>query len=121
MLAASGAFGYALEFAGHLDLNARGGFVVKGLSRKPIAGNPEPRIWEAERGMINSIGLQNIGVAAFMRDKLPKLAQLNTAVLANFFGYVSCPNTKHGGMFFSSDPGLWARCCARCAPWRCAR
>jgi len=130
VLAASGTFAYGLEFASLLDLNALGGFVVKGLSREPIAGNPPPRIWEAEAGMINSIGLQNIGVRAFVREKLPALARLDTAVLANVFGYqpedyaevvrvledhagiaayelnVSCPNTKHGGIFFSSDPRL---------------
>jgi dihydroorotate dehydrogenase (NAD+) catalytic subunit len=130
VLAASGTFAYGLEFASLLDLNALGGFVVKGLSREPIAGNPPPRIWEAEAGMINSIGLQNIGVRAFVREKLPALAKLDTAVLANVFGYqpedyaevvrvledhagiaayelnVSCPNTKHGGIFFSSDPRL---------------
>jgi dihydroorotate dehydrogenase (NAD+) catalytic subunit len=130
VLAASGTFAYGLEFASLLDLNALGGFVVKGLSREPIAGNPPPRIWEAEAGMINSIGLQNIGVRAFVRDKLPALAGLDTAVLANVFGYepedyvevvrvlddhagiaayelnVSCPNTRHGGIFFSSDPRL---------------
>jgi len=130
VLAASGTFAYGLEFASLLDLNALGGFVVKGLSREPIAGNPPPRIWESEAGMINSIGLQNIGVRAFVREKLPALAKLDTAVLANVFGYqpedyaevvrvledhagiaayelnVSCPNTKHGGIFFSSDPRL---------------
>lgn len=130
VLAASGTFGYGLEFARHLDLNALGGFVVKGLSREPIAGNDAPRIYETESGMINSIGLQNIGVRAFAAEKLPALAKLNTAVFANVFGYctddyievlrvledhdglagyelnVSCPNTKHGGIYFSSDPAL---------------
>jgi dihydroorotate dehydrogenase (NAD+) catalytic subunit len=107
-----------------------GGLVVKGLSREPIAGNPPPRLWEAEGGMINSIGLQNIGVRAFVREKLPALRNLRTAIFANVFGYtpddytevirvledaegiaayelnVSCPNTKHGGIYFSSDPAL---------------
>lgn len=130
VLAASGTFGYGVEFADQVDLNALGGFVVKGLSREPIEGNPPPRLWEAEAGMINSIGLQNIGVHAFVQDKLPALRTLRTAVFANVFGYaaedyvevvrvlndaeglagyelnVSCPNTKHGGMFFSSDPRL---------------
>jgi dihydroorotate dehydrogenase (NAD+) catalytic subunit len=132
VLAASGTFAYGVEFASQLDLNALGGFVVKGLSREPIEGNPPPRIYETEAGMINSIGLQNIGVHAFVRDKLPALAQLNTAVFANVFGYrtedyvdvvrvledheglagyelnVSCPNTSHGGIYFSSDPALLA-------------
>ena len=104
--------------------------IVKGLSRDPIAGNPPPRIWEAEAGMINSIGLQNIGVDEFVRQKLPGLRRFKTPIFANVFGYaledyaavvrvlegaegiagyelnVSCPNTKHGGIFFSSDPAM---------------
>jgi dihydroorotate dehydrogenase (NAD+) catalytic subunit len=103
---------------------------VKGLSREPIEGNPPPRVFETGAGMINSIGLQNIGVRAFVLEKLPQLARFSTAVFANVFGYqvedyvevarvledhpglagyelnVSCPNTKHGGIFFSSDPAL---------------
>jgi dihydroorotate dehydrogenase (NAD+) catalytic subunit len=130
VLAASGTFAYGVEFAPLLDLNELGGFVVKGLSREPMAGNPPPRVWEAEAGMMNSIGLQNIGVRAFVAEKLPALRGLRTAIIANVFGYaiedylevvrvlddheglaayelnVSCPNTKHGGIFFSSDPGL---------------
>jgi dihydroorotate dehydrogenase (NAD+) catalytic subunit len=132
VLAASGTFGYGLEFEKLVDLNALGGFVVKGLSREPMKGNPPPRIWEAEGGMINSIGLQNVGVRAFAEKKLPRLARLDTAVFANIFGFttddyvevarvlddnaglagyelnVSCPNTKQGGIFFSSDPALLA-------------
>ncbi len=132
VIAASGTFAYGVEFAGHFNLNDIGGFVVKGLSAQPIEGNPPPRIWEAEGGMINSIGLQNIGVRAFVKEKLPALKGLRAAVFANVFGYapedylevlrvledaeglagyemnVSCPNTKHGGMFFSSDPALLA-------------
>jgi dihydroorotate dehydrogenase (NAD+) catalytic subunit len=130
VLAASGTFAYGVEFATILDLNRLGGFVVKGLSREPMDGNPPPRVWEATAGMMNSIGLQNIGVRAFVAEKLPALAKLNTSVFANVFGYsvedyaevvrvledheglagyelnVSCPNTKHGGIFFSSDPAL---------------
>lgn len=130
VLAASGTFAYGVEFEKILDLNAMGGFVVKGLSREPMDGNPPPRVWEAEAGMMNSIGLQNIGVRAFVADKLPALRRFDTAVFANVFGYamedytevvrvledhdglagyelnVSCPNTKHGGIFFSSDAGL---------------
>ena len=132
VLAASGTFGYGMEFARQVDLDQLGGFVVKGLSREPIEGNPAPRLYETRGGMLNSIGLQNIGVDAFVREKLPALAQLRTAVLANVFGYqpadyaevvrvledhsgvaayelnVSCPNTKHGGIYFSSDPTLLA-------------
>ncbi len=132
VLAASGTFGYGIEFERLLDLNALGGLVVKGLSREPMEGNPPPRIWEAQAGMLNSIGLQNIGVRPFVREKLPQLARLKTAVFANVFGYatedyvevvqvlesaeglagyelnVSCPNTKHGGIYFSGDPALLA-------------
>jgi dihydroorotate dehydrogenase (NAD+) catalytic subunit len=130
VLAASGTFGYGVEFEKQVDLDALGGFVVKGLSREPIEGNPPPRLYETRCGMMNSIGLQNIGVRAFVKEKLPALAKLRTAVFANVFGYesadyvevvrvledsagiagyelnVSCPNTKHGGIFFSSDPVL---------------
>ena len=89
VLAASGTFGYGVEFERLVDLNALGGLVVKGLSREPMDGNPPPRIWEAEAGMLNSIGLQNIGVRAFVREKLPRLARLRTAVFANVFGYAT--------------------------------
>jgi dihydroorotate dehydrogenase (NAD+) catalytic subunit len=130
VLAASGTFAYGVEFEKLVDLNALGGLVVKGLSREPIEGNAPPRVYESEGGMINSIGLQNIGVRAFVREKLPALARLRTAVFANVFGYqvedylevvrvlndheglagyelnVSCPNTSHGGIYFSSDPSL---------------
>jgi len=130
VLAASGTFAYGLEFASIVNLNALGGIVVKGLSREPMPGNQPPRLYEAAAGMINSVGLQNIGVRAFVREKLPELARLDTAVFANVFGHaaedyaetvrvledapglagyelnVSCPNTRKGGMFFSSDPVL---------------
>ena len=89
ILASSGTFGYGLEFASLVDLNQLGGIVVKGLSRNPIAGNPAPRIVETASGMLNSVGLQNVGVEAFIRDKLPApaLAKLDTPVFANVFGY----------------------------------
>jgi dihydroorotate dehydrogenase (NAD+) catalytic subunit len=130
VLAASGTFGYGIEFAKLVDLNQLGGLVTKGLSREPMAGNPAPRLWHTEGGMINSVGLQNVGVSAFLRDKLPKLRTYTVPVIANVFGYaiedylavieqledaaglaayelnVSCPNTKEGGIFFSSDPVL---------------
>jgi dihydroorotate dehydrogenase (NAD+) catalytic subunit len=130
VIAASGTFAYGVEFAGQVNLNELGGLVVKGISREPIEGNPAPRVYETEAGMINSIGLQNIGVRAFVEQKLPALAKLETAVLVNVFGYqtadyvevvrvlndhpgvaayelnVSCPNTAHGGIYFSSDPCL---------------
>ena len=132
VLAASGTYAYAVEFEKLVDLNQLGGIIVKGLSREPIAGNPPPRLWETEGGMMNSVGLQNIGVQAFVSEKLPAIRKLQTPVFANVFGYaaedylevvrvledaegiagyelnVSCPNTKHGGIFFSSDPALLA-------------
>lgn len=130
VLAASGTFAYGVEFQDIVPLAGIGGFVVKGLSREPMDGNPPPRLWETHGGMMNSIGLQNIGVRAFVRDKLPALRGCGAAVFANVFGYapedyievirvledaeglagyelnVSCPNTKHGGIFFSNDPAM---------------
>jgi len=129
IMAASGTFGYGVEFEDVVHLDKLGGFVVKGLSREPMIGNPPPRLWETAAGMLNAIGLQNIGAAAFLEQKLPKLRQLkNIVVLANVFGYtredyertieilndgegiaayelnVSCPNTTTGGLQFGSDP-----------------
>lgn len=130
VIAASGTFAYGIELASIVDLNALGAIVVKGLSREPMSGNKPPRLWETESGMMNSIGLQNIGVRAFVADKLPALRQYRTPIFANVFGNaledyeevvrvledaeglagyelnVSCPNTKHGGVFFSNDPVL---------------
>ncbi|MBV9499215.1 MAG: dihydroorotate dehydrogenase [Acidobacteriaceae bacterium] len=130
VLAASGTFGYGIEFEKILNLDELGGVVTKGLSREPIAGNPAPRLWHTAGGMINSVGLQNVGVSEFIRAKLPRLRRYSVPVFANVFGYaaedyeeviraledaeglagyelnVSCPNTKHGGIFFSSDPVL---------------
>ena len=127
VLAASGTFAYGIEFAHLLDLNQLGGIVTKGLSREPIAGNPAPRLWHTPAGMINSVGLQNVGVAKFIRDKLPQLRRYSVPVFANVFGFcaddyievihalenaegiagyelnLSCPNTDTGGMLFSSD------------------
>jgi len=132
VLAASGTFGYGIEFEKLVDLNSLGGIVVKGLSREPIQGNPAPRLWEARAGMINSVGLQNIGARAFVADKLPQMRRYSTPVIANVFGYaaddytevirilndaeglaayelnVSCPNTKHGGLAFGVDEGALA-------------
>jgi dihydroorotate dehydrogenase (NAD+) catalytic subunit len=130
ILAASGTFGYGVEFAHLVDLNRLGGFVVKGLSIEPMAGAPAPRLVETPSGMLNAVGLQNIGVRAFVAEKLPALRQYRTAVVANVFGStveeyvgvirvleeaeglaayelnVSCPNTAHGGIQFGSDPSL---------------
>ncbi len=131
VIAASGTFGYGIEFEDVVHLDKLGGFVVKGLSREPMAGNPPPRLYETAAGMLNAIGLQNIGARAFIDEKLPKLRELkNIIVFANVFGYtredyertiqilnegegiaayelnVSCPNTSHGGVQFGSDPRL---------------
>ena len=131
LIAASGTFGYGIEFEDVVQLDKLGGFVVKGLSREPMTGNPPPRLFETAAGMLNAIGLQNIGARAFVDDKLPKLREKkNIAVFANVFGYtredyeytiqilnegegiaayelnVSCPNTQHGGIQFGSDPHL---------------
>src|ERR1700689_1497340 len=81
VLAASGTFGYGIEFEQLVDLNRLGGVVVKGLSKEPILGNPAPRLWEARAGMVNSVGLQNVGVHAFIADKLPRLRAYSTAVI----------------------------------------
>jgi dihydroorotate dehydrogenase (NAD+) catalytic subunit len=132
VLAASGTYAYGIEFKDLVDLASLGGIVVKGLSREPLEGNPAPRLFETPCGMLNSIGLQNIGVRAFVEQKLPELRRADTAVFANVFGFtvddyrevvrclegaeglagyelnVSCPNTDRGGMQFSSDPALLA-------------
>src|SRR2546426_3336724 len=87
VIGASGTFGYGLEFANLIDLNRLGGFATKGLSAKPLAGNVPPRIVETHGGMLNAIGLQNIGARAFIEEKLPRLASYDTRILANVFGY----------------------------------
>ena len=131
IIAASGTFGYGVEFEDIVSLQRLGGFVVKGLSTEAMPGNPPPRIFETSAGMLNAIGLQNIGARAFVEEKLPVLQKKkNIIVIANVFGYttkdyensirilnegegiaayelnVSCPNTKHGGISFGSDPVL---------------
>ena len=87
VIGASGTFGYGLEFAELIDLNRLGGFATKGLSAKPLPGNPPPRIVETHGGMLNAIGLQNIGARAFVEEKLPLLKSYDTRVIANVFGY----------------------------------
>jgi dihydroorotate dehydrogenase (NAD+) catalytic subunit len=129
VLAASGTFGYGVEFEEIVSFDRIGGFVSKGLSREPMAGNQAPRIIETAAGMMNSIGLQNIGVKAFIEKKLPELRRHpRCAVIVNVFGSqvtdylevirrlndaegiaayelnASCPNTNHGGMAFGTDP-----------------
>ncbi len=128
VIGASGTFGYGVEFEEILSFERIGGFVTKGLSAAPMAGNPTPRIIETTAGMMNAIGLQNMGVRAFAEQKMPKLRKLNGAVvIANVFGFTikdcidvievlnetpgiamyelnaSCPNTAHGGMVFGTD------------------
>lgn len=131
VIAASGTFGYGIEFEDIVALEKLGGFVAKGLSREPMPGNPPPRIFETAAGMLNSIGLQNIGARAFLEEKLPQLRQKkDVVVICNVFGYtrqdyeatirilnqgdgiaayelnVSCPNTSQGGITIGSDPVL---------------
>jgi dihydroorotate dehydrogenase (NAD+) catalytic subunit len=132
IIAASGTFGYGVEFAPLVNLDRLGGIVVKGLSLEPMAGAPAPRLCETPSGMLNAVGLQNIGVRAFVAEKLPILRSYRTAVIANVFGYsveeyvavirilegaeglaayelnISCPNTAHGGIQFGSDPQMVA-------------
>ena len=133
VMGASGTFGYGLEFAGLIDLNRLGGFATKGLSARPLAGNPPPRIVETHGGMLNAIGLQNVGARAFVEEKLPLLAEYDTRVIANVFGYsdddyleainilndgegiaayelnISCPNVKEGGIVIGNSPVAAAR------------
>lgn len=139
VLAASGTFAYGIEFEDIVSLEKIGGFVTKGISREPMAGNQAPRILETAAGMMNAIGLQNIGVHAFIEKKLPRLRKYpKCAVIVNVFGsqvkdYVevirqlndaegvaayelnaSCPNTDHGGMAFGIDPMALDELVARC-------
>lgn len=137
VLTASGTFGYGLEFTPFLDLARLGGFVSKGLSPRPREGNPPARIVETPSGMLNTIGLQNVGVDAFIAEKLPRLRGVDTAIVANVFGEteaeyaevcaklddcdgvaaielnVSCPNTDEGGMIFGNDERALAAVVAR--------
>jgi dihydroorotate dehydrogenase (NAD+) catalytic subunit len=132
VMTASGTFGYGEEYAPYLDLNQLGAIVVKGLSLEPRIGNPPPRIMETPCGMLNAVGLQNIGVQAFIRDKLPFLRQFDTPVIANIYAEsvdefpmlagilseapgvhaleinISCPNVKKGGIAFGTDPDMAA-------------
>jgi dihydroorotate dehydrogenase (NAD+) catalytic subunit len=127
ILTASGTFGYGEEYAEFVDLNKLGGIIVKGISLKPIKGNPPPRIWETPSGMLNAIGLENPGLDVFLNEKMPYLRKYDTAVIVNIFGYsleeyvqiaeqldgvpgiaglevnISCPNVKAGGMVFGTN------------------
>jgi dihydroorotate dehydrogenase (NAD+) catalytic subunit len=130
IITASGTFGYGVEFAHLVDLSRLGGVVTKGISLEPIDGAPAPRMCETPSGMLNAIGLQNIGVKAFINDKLSVLRKYNTHLIVNVFGYclddyvevvqrleeadgiaayelnISCPNVKRGGIQFGSDPAM---------------
>jgi dihydroorotate dehydrogenase (NAD+) catalytic subunit len=130
IITAAGTFGYGIEFAHLVDLNQLGGIVTKGISKEPIEGAPAPRLCETASGMLNAVGLQNIGVEGFLKDKLPLLRKYNTHIIVNVFGYcqddytavieklrqsdgisayelnISCPNVKKGGMQFGSNPIL---------------
>jgi dihydroorotate dehydrogenase (NAD+) catalytic subunit len=130
IIAASGTFGYGIEFSHLVDLTLLGALVVKGLSREPMEGAPAPRIVDTPSGMLNAIGLQNVGVRAFVAEKLPALSKYAVPVLANVFGNtledyvevirtledaeglagyelnISCPNVKCGGLQFGSDPAM---------------
>ena len=133
VIGASGTFGYGLEFAELIDLNQLGGFSTKGLSARPLSGNPPPRIVETHGGMLNAIGLQNVGARSFIETKLPALRRFDTRVIANVFGYsdddyieairilndgegiaayelnISCPNVKEGGIVIGNSPNAAAR------------
>jgi len=105
VIAASGTFAYGLEFACQLDLNALGGFVVKGCRAEPIEGNPPPRVTEATGGMINSVGLQNIGVRAFAAGKLPALARLDTQRSSPTFSATRWRTTRKWCACWKTTPG----------------
>jgi len=138
VMTASGTFGYGEEFSEYVDLHSIGAMITKGLSLKPRAGNPTPRIVETPGGMLNAIGLQNVGIDAFIAKKLPFLRSINTPTIANFFGdtvdeyaemarrlneipevaalemNISCPNVKQGGIVFGTDPACAAGVVAAC-------
>jgi dihydroorotate dehydrogenase (NAD+) catalytic subunit len=130
VMTASGTFGYGERFAPLFDLNRLGAIIVKGLSLKPAPGNPPPRTVETCGGMLNAIGLENIGLAAFVKEKLPFLQSLDTPIILNIYGQnldeyaklaerihdlegvagielnISCPNVKAGGIAFGTDPKM---------------
>jgi len=133
VMTASGTFGYAREFESLIDLNRLGAIIVKGLALKPVKGNPPPRIVETACGMLNAIGLENVGIDAFETEKMPFLRTLQPPVIANIYGTtveeytalaerietidgiaalevnISCPNVKAGGVVFGVDPLAAAR------------
>lgn len=129
LIMASGTVGYGLEYSELIDLNKLGGISVKGISLNEVKGNPMPRIMETHAGMLNAIGLQNVGVEKFIREKLPEIKKYNIRIIANFWGKtveeyfkvaeildkedvdmlemnISCPNIKEGGIAFGTDPKM---------------
>jgi dihydroorotate dehydrogenase (NAD+) catalytic subunit len=130
VIVASGTFGFGEEFEDFFNLNHLGGIIPKGISLKPMVGNPPPRIFETEGGILNSIGLQNPGFQGFIKDKLPYFKNIKTHLIINFFGNtqkeytelarcfdgvpgisglemnISCPNVERGGMAFGSEPKI---------------
>lgn len=129
IITASGTFGYGLEYAKHIDISRLGGISVKGISLRETVGNPMPRIMETTSGMLNAIGLQNVGVYKFINEKLPELRKYDTKIIVNFWGKtideyvevarilddadvdmlemnISCPNIKEGGIAFGTDPKM---------------
>lgn len=137
VFSASGTFGYGVEFAEYFDISSLGAVVVKGLSIEPVKGNPGPRIFETPSGMLNAIGLQNIGAKNFVREVLPLLREMDATVIANIYGKmeeeyvgvaslldeadgvevmelnISCPNVKKGGIAFGQDPVMAGRVVSR--------
>lgn len=128
VITASGTFGYADEFEHLIDLNRLGAIIIKGLSLEPAPGNPPPRIVETQCGMLNAIGLENVGLAVFIKEKIPFLKKISAPIIVNIYGKniaeyaelaacledfkeiagieinISCPNVKAGGMAFGVDP-----------------
>ncbi len=137
VIVASGTFGYGQEFEDFLDLNQFGAIIPKGISLNPMQGNPPPRIFETNSGLLNAIGLQNPGVEVFIKEKFPYLKKIKTNLIINFFGNtqkeyrelakrldaldgisglemnISCPNVKQGGIIFGSDPKMTYRLTAK--------
>lgn len=138
VLTASGCCGYGLEFEPLFNLSQIGGICTKGLSKSPMQGNPPARIQETAAGMLNAIGLQNIGAREFVEKKLPRLRAYDTRVICNVFGYavedyvetirilnegdgidayelnISCPNVKEGGLIIGNDPRAAAEVTEAC-------
>ncbi len=138
VMTASGTFGYGEEFAEYVDLHKIGAFITKGLCVKPRSGNPTPRIVETPGGMLNAIGLQNVGIEAFIAKKIPFIRTVNTPCIVNFFGEtaeeyaemaarldalpevaglemnISCPNVRQGGIIFGTDPACAASIVKAC-------